>query len=139
MSEELEKVHFTYSEWARPLFSEVVTVTGPGKLIFLSGIGAEDENEVAGTIRHRGDAAGQAQYAYDKAKRLLAKHGATMNDIVKIVAYVTDVRDRVHYAKSKDEALAGVSALPAHTFLAVSNLAWPGMLVEIDITAAVSA
>jgi enamine deaminase RidA (YjgF/YER057c/UK114 family) len=136
MSAKFKKNHYSYSEWARPMFSEAVTDTGPGKLIFLAGIGAEDENEVAGTIRHVGDAAGQARYAFDKAKRLLAKHGATMNDVVKIVAYLTDVRDRPHYSKCREEALAGVEALPAHTFLTVSNLAWPGMLVEIDITAA---
>ena len=55
----------------------------------------------------------------------------------RIVAYLTDVRDRAHYSKCREEALAGVEALPAHTFLTVSNLAWPGMLMEIDITAAV--
>ena len=138
MPETFEKKHYSYSDWARPMFSEAVTVTGPGKLIFLAGIGAEDENEVAGTIRYRGDAAGQARYAFEKAKRLLARHGATMNDVVKIVAYLTDVRDRTDYSKCRQEALVGVEALHAHTFLTVSNLAWPGMLVEIDITAAVA-
>jgi enamine deaminase RidA (YjgF/YER057c/UK114 family) len=138
MSNSFEKKHYSYSEWARPSFSEAVTVTGPGKLIFLAGIGAEDEDGVAGTIRHRGDVVGQARYAFDKARRLLAKHNATMNDVVKIVAYLVDVRDRADYGKCRAEALAGVEALPAHTFLTVSNLAWPGMLVEIDITAAVA-
>jgi 2-iminobutanoate/2-iminopropanoate deaminase len=137
MSEKFEKKHYSYSEWARPMFSEAVTLAGPGKLIFLAGIGAEDENGAAGTIRHLGDVTGQCRYAFDKAKRILAKHGATMNDVVKIVAYLTDVRDRAHYGKCREEALAGVEALPAHTFLTVSNLAWPGMLMEIDITAAV--
>jgi len=139
MSATFEKKHYSYSEWARPMFSEAVTVTGPGKLIFLAGIGAEDENGAPGAIRHLADAAGQARYAFDKAKRILAKHGASMSDVIKIVAYLTDVRDRPHYSKCREEALAGVPALPAHTFLTVSNLAWPGMLVEIDIIAATPA
>jgi hypothetical protein len=29
-----------------------VTVTHPGKMIFLAGVGAEDENGQRGTIRH---------------------------------------------------------------------------------------
>jgi enamine deaminase RidA (YjgF/YER057c/UK114 family) len=47
-----------------------------------------------------------------------------------------DVRDRPHNQAALKEALAGVVALPAHTFLVVSNLARPGMLVEIDSVAA---
>ncbi|HEU5017094.1 MAG TPA: RidA family protein, partial [Pseudolabrys sp.] len=65
-------------------------MTGPGKLIFLAGVGAEDEHD--GTIRHEGDFLGQCRYAFDKIERLLARHGATLSDIVKMVTYVTDVR-----------------------------------------------
>jgi len=36
-------------------------------------------------LRHLGDFAGQCRYAYD--------NGATMNDVVKVVTYVTDVRN----------------------------------------------
>jgi len=35
----LEKKHYNYSEWTKGRFSEAVTVTGPGKLIFLAGVG----------------------------------------------------------------------------------------------------
>ena len=67
-----EKKNYNYSEWTKGLFSEVVTVTHPGKMIFLAGVGAEDENGQRGTIRHLGDFAGQCHYAYEKIKRLLA-------------------------------------------------------------------
>jgi 2-iminobutanoate/2-iminopropanoate deaminase len=36
------------SEWTKGRFTEVVTVTGPGKMIFLAGVGAEDEHGPAG-------------------------------------------------------------------------------------------
>jgi enamine deaminase RidA (YjgF/YER057c/UK114 family) len=88
-----EKKNYNYSEWTKGLFSEVVTVTHPGKMIFLAGVGAEDESAQRGSIRHLGDFTGQCQYAYDKIKRLLAAQGATMNDVVKIVTYVTDIRN----------------------------------------------
>jgi len=39
-----EKKNYNYSEWTKGRFSEAVTVTGPGKMIFLAGIGSEDEN-----------------------------------------------------------------------------------------------
>lgn len=136
---EFKKTHHNHSEFAKSMFSELVSVTGPGKLLFLSGIGAEDDQDPAGAAKHLGDIAAQCDYAFDKARRLLARHGATMSDIVKITAYLTDIRDRPAYHKSRTAALADVPAFPAHTFLVVSNLARPGMMVEIDIIAAIPA
>lgn len=132
-----EKKNYNYSEWAKGRFSEAVTVTGPGKTIFLAGVGAEDENGTAGTILYKGDFAAQCKYAYEKIKKILAKHGATMSDIVKITAYVTDIRARDDYGKCRREAFEGAE-LSTHTFVNVSQLAWPGMIVEVDAIAVVA-
>jgi enamine deaminase RidA (YjgF/YER057c/UK114 family) len=132
----LEKKNFNYSEWTKGRFSEAVTVTGPGKMIFLAGVGAEDENGKGGDILHKGDFVGQCHYAYDKIKRLLEKHGATLADVAKMVTYMTDVRYQPDYGKCRVEEF-GSNPLPAHTLLTISQLAWPGMLVEIDVTAVV--
>jgi 2-iminobutanoate/2-iminopropanoate deaminase len=131
-----EKKNFNYSEWAKGRFSEAVTVTGPAKMIFLAGVGAEDENGKGGDILYKGDFTGQCKYAYDKIKRLLEKHGATLGDVAKMVSYVTDMRYQADYGKCRVEAF-GDNPLPAHTFLNISQLAWPGMLLEIDVTAIV--
>jgi enamine deaminase RidA (YjgF/YER057c/UK114 family) len=132
----LEKKNYNYSEWTKGRFSEAVTVTGPGKIIFLAGVGAEDENGKGGDILHKGDFVGQCHYSYDKIKRLLAKHGATLADVAKMVTYMTDVRFQPDYGKCRVEEF-GSNPLPAHTLLTISQLAWPGMLVEIDVTAVV--
>ena len=134
-----EKKHHGDTTFAKSLFSEIVTVKGPGTMLYLSGIGAEDADDPAGNARHPGDVYAQTVYAFEKAKRLLAKHGATMADIIKITAYLVDVRGRADYQKARLEALAGIPALPAHTFLVVSALARPGMLMEVDIIAAIPA
>jgi enamine deaminase RidA (YjgF/YER057c/UK114 family) len=105
-------------------------------MIFLAGVGAEDENGKGGDILHKGDFVGQCHYAYDKIKRLLAKHGATLADVVKMVTYMTDVRYQADYGKCRVEEF-GSNPLPAHTLLTISQLAWPGMMVEIDVTAVV--
>ena len=89
-------------------------------------------------IRHLGDPYEQCRYAYDKIKRLLAAHGATMNDVVKVVTYVTDVRNLPDAGKCRTEAL-GRAPQPVHTFLNINQLAWPGMLVEVDVIAATAA
>jgi 2-iminobutanoate/2-iminopropanoate deaminase len=133
---DFEKRNYNYSEWTKQRFSEVVTVSDPGTFIFLAGVGAEDENGTMGTILHPGDVLGQCRYAFDKIKRLLARHRATVADIVKIVAYVTDIRSAGDYFKCLAETL-GDAPRPAHTFLNINQLAHPGMLVEIDVTAVV--
>jgi 2-iminobutanoate/2-iminopropanoate deaminase len=131
-----EKKNYNYAEWTKGRFSEAVTVTGPGKLIFLAGVGAEDEDGKPGAIRHLGDFSAQCKYAYDKIKRLLDKNGAKLGDVVKMVTYVTDIRYQQLYGPCRTEAFAG-QPVPAHTFLNINQLAWPGMLVEIDVTAMV--
>jgi len=134
---DFEKQNYNYSEWTKGRFSEVVTVSGPSRMIFLAGVGAEDENGKIGAILCPGDFQGQCRYAFDKIKRTLARHQATFADIVKIVTYVTDIRSAADYFKCLAEAL-GDAPRPAHTFLNINQLAHPGMLVEIDVTAIVS-
>ncbi len=131
-----EKKNYNYSDWTKGRFSEAVTVTGPGKTIFLAGVGAEDENGKGGDILYKGDFTGQCKYAFDKIKRALEKNGATLGDAVKMVSYLTDVRYQADFGKCRQEAF-GTMPMPAHTLLTVSQLAWPGMLVEIDVTAMV--
>ncbi len=130
-----EKKSYNYAEWAKGRFSEVVTVKNPGKIIYLGGVGAEDEDSAkGGVIRHLGDFDGQCHYAWDKIKRLLARHGAKLENIDKLVTYVTDIRYFFPAGKCKSEAFGGVTQ-PAGTFLVITALAWPGMMIEIDATA----
>ena len=70
----------------------------------LFGGGRSRGRGARGSIRHIGDFAGQCNYAYDKIKRLLAMLGATMNDVVKIVTYVTDIPNLSEAGKCRTEA-----------------------------------
>lgn len=127
-----EKKNYNYNEWTKGKFSEVVTVTHPGKTIFLAGIGPEREGD--GQIVHKDNFMEQCRYAYMKIKKLLAMHNATLHDAVRIVTYVTDVRFFMDALKCRAEAF-GDAPIPASTFLVVNQLAWPYMAVEIDVTA----
>jgi enamine deaminase RidA (YjgF/YER057c/UK114 family) len=136
MADSFKKENHNYGRWTKGRFSEAVTVsfTGPAKMIFLAGIGSEHED--SGEIMHPGDFEGQLRYAYQKLKNVLAKSGATMADVVKQVTYVTDIRHGKESTAIRAEAY-GDAPLPAHTMLNVVQLAWPGMLVEIDVIAMV--
>ena len=120
-----EKNHYNYGTWTKGRFSEAVTVTGPAKMIFVAGIGSEHEE--TGDPLFKDDFQAQCRYAYKKLKA-----------VVKQVTYVTDVR----YWKDASAIRAeqyGDAPLPVHTFLNVNQLAFPGMLVEIDVIAMVPA
>ena len=129
-----EKKHYNYGSWTTGRFSEAVTVTGPAKMIFLAGIGAEHED--TGEPLYKDDFDAQLRYAYKKLTAVLEKNGATMHDVVKQVTYVTDIRYWKDASQIRSEAY-GDAPLPAHTFLNVSQLAFPGMMVEIDVIAMV--
>jgi 2-iminobutanoate/2-iminopropanoate deaminase len=131
-----QREHHNYGRWTKGRFSEAVTVTGPAKMIFLAGIGSEHEQ--TGKIMYPGNFDGQCRYAFRKLKKVLARNGATLSDVVKQVTYVTDAR-YVNQAGARRRAAYGDAPLPAHTFVNVSQLAWPDMMVEIDIIAMVPA
>ena len=127
-----EKKNFSYNEWTKGKFSEVVTVTNPGKFIFLAGIGPEREGD--GKIVHEGNFMEQCRYAYMKITKLFELQGATMNDVVRIMTYTTDVRFFQDVLKCRGEAF-GSAPIPVSTFLVVSQLAWPNMAIEVDVMA----
>jgi enamine deaminase RidA (YjgF/YER057c/UK114 family) len=129
---------FNHSAWTKGIFAEAVTVTGIGnaKFIYLAGVGAEDENGPRGAIRHHGNLLEQCRYAYDKIKRVLAHHGADLNHVVKVTTYIADLRLRGTMPKCVSEAWGNI-AFPANTLLGISGLAYPEMLIEVDVTAVV--
>jgi 2-iminobutanoate/2-iminopropanoate deaminase len=129
------KKNFNHNPWTKGHFSEVVTVTGPGTLIYMAGVGDHDDN--TGAIVHQGDFLAQCRDSYATIKKLLALHNATMSDIVKLTVYVTDIRYQAEYGKCRGEAFEG-GPLPTHTFIVISQLATAGMIVEVDATAIVA-
>lgn len=128
------KIERQRSGWSKDIFSEAVIASGASRRLYLSGIGAEDEE--TGSIRHLGDFSGQCAYMHEKLMALLKRNGAQLNNVVKVVAYLTDVRHKAEYSRYR-RSVWQPHILPAHTFLVISALAHPGMLIEIDALAEV--
>jgi enamine deaminase RidA (YjgF/YER057c/UK114 family) len=134
----LEKNYYNYSEWTKGLFAEAVTVRTPGagKMIFLGGIGAEEEAGKPGAIRAPGDIAGQCDYTFAKISRVLGRNGATLRDIVKMTSYLTSPDYIGPYIGCRNKHFQAAGAtLPAETLVIVNRLAWPPMLLEVDVNA----
>lgn len=125
----------TYSAFAKGLFTEVTTTSGPTKFIFVAGIGAENED---GSIAHQGDFLAQCVMTHEKIKKFLAANGATLDNIVKGTTYVSDIRYFGDLIKCRKQVYPTARRAPG-TLLQVSGFARPGMLIEVDVTAAVEA
>jgi len=83
-----------------------------------------------------GDVEVQAEKAMANIAMLLEESGSSLQDIVKVVVYLTDIRYRETVYRVMGKWLQGV--YPVSTGLVVEALARPEWLVEIDATAVVS-
>jgi enamine deaminase RidA (YjgF/YER057c/UK114 family) len=81
------------------------------------------------------DAAEQTHKVMQNIKQLIEEAGGKMEHLVKIVVYITDVRNREAVYRTMGEYLKGVH--PVSTGLTVVALARPDWLVEIDGTAVI--
>jgi enamine deaminase RidA (YjgF/YER057c/UK114 family) len=83
-----------------------------------------------------GDVEAQAEKAMANIEMLLREAGGTLEDIVKVVVYLVDIRYREPVYRTMGRWLEGV--YPVSTGIVVSALARPEWLVEIDATAVLS-
>lgn len=114
-----------------PTYTQAIKVTGAHTLLFLAGQVAYDKD---GGVMHRGDFKGQAREAFRAIKALVEAAGGTMDSIVKINTYLTDVRYRADLVPVRAEFFPRKS--PASTLVQVSALAHPDWLIEIEAIAA---
>jgi enamine deaminase RidA (YjgF/YER057c/UK114 family) len=111
-----------------------VTVSGAARLAFLAGQCPLNE---AGELTGAGDLAAQVGQVIRNILLALSSVGAGPADVVRTVIYVVsadraDLAEAWQILRSSDLADALTSA---STLLGVSQLGYPGQLVEIDVTA----
>jgi len=115
----------------KPLYSQVVGVEG-ARMVFVSGQIARDAE---GKLIGKGDMRAQIIGVAENIERCLEAAGAGMQDIVKMIAYVTDIDE---YSKHVDlRARYFAAAAPASATVEVSRLAGPDYMVEIEVVAAI--
>jgi enamine deaminase RidA (YjgF/YER057c/UK114 family) len=116
------------------LDNDVCMAVRANNTVYLRGQTAMD---LDGNIVGVGDAAAQAENAMACAKVLLEEAGASLQDIVKIIIYITDRAYREPVYRVIGRWLKGV--YPVSTGIIVQGLAKPEYLMEIDIIAEISA
>lgn len=106
-----------------------------GDTLYLSGQIAHDEQ---GMIVGVGDMAAQMKQAYRNVRRLLDSYGATFDNIVDEMTFVTDMDAALAVCTDVRREAYGGDAVVTSTLLKVAGLAFPELLVEIRCTARLS-
>ena len=113
-------------------YSHVVTVTGPGKLIYTAGQLARD---AGGKIVGPGDMRAQLEQTFKNLDACLKAAGATWADVVKTNTFVTDYEE---FAKHPDMRMRYFGpATPTSTTVQISRLADPDAMIEIEAIAVI--
>ena len=95
-----------------------------GNQLILSGMIAADTS---------GDCYQQSVDCFKKIKTLIEGAGGRMEDVAKLNIYLTDMENRPDFGKARSEYFSG--RMPCSTLVAITALAAPGALVEIEAVA----
>ena len=108
-------------------------VTQGGKTVWLRGQCPQNLDDFKNIASH--DPVEQTHKVMQNIQKLIEEAGGTMEHLVKVVVYITDVRHREAVYRTMGEYIKGVH--PVSTGLVVQALARPDWLVEIDGTAVI--
>jgi len=98
-----------------------------GNQVFIAGMTAGDGK---GGVLGDGSLYGQAKAVFTKIKHLIEAAGGTMNDIIRVDIYVTDIKQREEAWKARKEFFTG--DCPTSTLVEVKALATPQLQVEVN-------
>jgi enamine deaminase RidA (YjgF/YER057c/UK114 family) len=113
-------------------FSQCWRVDSPSAVLFLAGQGpASADGELVGA----GDFEAQARQVFANLATVLEQAGASLESVVRLVVYLTDMANLRAYERIVSELIPGPK--PVGTAIGVRSLAVEEMLIEIEATAVV--
>src|SRR6185369_13787602 len=115
----------------KSVYHHYIRVDNPTSLIFLSGQLARDAD---GNLVGAGDMAEQTRQCIRNMRTVLESAGGTLDDIVSIVVYTTDIRRFKEIVAARSEFF--IAKLPTSTIVEENHLADPGLLIEFQAIAA---
>jgi reactive intermediate/imine deaminase len=113
-------------------YAHVVTAPAGGRLVYCAGAVALGPD---GEVVAEGDIVGQTRQVMENLRMALEAAGATFDDVVKVTNYVVNVEDWRQVLPVRAEYLK--EPYPASSFVEVSALMLPELLIEIEAVAVV--
>lgn len=113
-------------------FNQGEVVAGATRTLYCAGQTAMDGD---GQPQHVGDMAGQLALSLDNLEAVLAEAGMTLEHLVRLNVYTTDVDLLFEHYGVLAARLGAARVAPSTTMLGVTRLAIPVLLVELEGTA----
>lgn len=107
---------------------------GASKMIILSGQVAFDAD---GNTVGKDNFEQQAEHIFQSIKGIVEKAGGSMENVVKLTNYLTDVADLPVFKKVRDRYI-NLAQPPASTTMEVSQFVKADLLLEVEATAIIS-
>ncbi len=117
-----------------PAFSNVVSVTGPVKTVY---VGGQDAVDATGAIIGRGDFQAQTEQILKNIAAALAAAGARLEHVIKWNLYVVQGQSLREGFEVFRRVWGNRPNPPAISFMFVAGLAHPDFLAEMDAIAVV--
>ena len=125
--------HYVRPDGLPPVNGYSHAVAFSGQLVAVSGqVPLDGQGRLAG----QDDARAQVRQVFDNLTAALAAAGASMEHVVKLTVYLTDLADLDAFREVRD-AYISLDKPPASTLVQVSGLVNPAFRVEIDALAAI--
>lgn len=114
-------------------YSQAVVIPASAKLIYASGQGGWDDNgKVIKSYKE------QAEQAFVNCEAALNAAGATFANVIRVESFHVPLVEDEGVIDPVVERLSKLENKPAWTAVSVSSLAAPNMLIEIQVTAALT-
>lgn len=111
-------------------FSQAWSVDGAQTVVFVSGQAPiSPDGELVG----EGDFEAQVRQTFDNLRTVLEQAGASLESIVKLTVFLTDIATLREYSRIRAELMPGPA--PASSAVQVGALVQPGMMVEVEAIA----
>jgi 2-iminobutanoate/2-iminopropanoate deaminase len=118
-------------EWQNALgFSQAWRVEGASAILFVSGQASISGD---GQLVGEGDFEAQTRQVFENLRTVVEQVGATLESIVKLTVFLTDMSTLRDYGRIKAEFFAGEQ--PASSAVGVTALARPEMMIEVEALA----
>jgi len=130
----MERIAVNPWDWSLTLgYNQAEVVTGAKRQVTVAGQTAVDGT---GAPQHPGDMRAQITLALDNLEAVLADAGMDLSNITRLGVYATDVDEALKNFDLMGMRFGPQQSAPPMTLLGVQRLAIPGLLFEIEASAA---
>ena len=113
-------------------FSQAIEFSGHSRVLTCAG---QTSVNAEGEPLHEGDMAAQLGQALDNVETVLKQAGMTLQNVVHLNLYTTDIDACLQHYGVVAERLGKANCRPAITLLQIARLFEPALMIEMEATA----